>query len=156
MNIVGPGQPKVFFRKVERLDSEEICLDADMIRLLIAIDETKDMVQTAKEVGMDLTTLNQTLKKLVELRLIEPIKRDSPHLNKRFFMALRINLSKAVGPMAEILIEDVMAELAMKPSAIPKNQAAELISTLSLEVPDEEARIQFKKEMLEIIKKGQR
>ena len=156
MDIVGPEKPKVFFRKVERLDSEEICLDADMIRLLIAIDETKEMALIAKEVGMDLTTLNQTLKKLVELRLVEPIKRDSPNLNKRFFIALKMNLSKAVGPMAEILIEDVLTDMELRASAIPKNQAAELISTLSLEVPDEDARIQFKKEMLEIIKKDQR
>ena len=34
----------------------------------------------------------------------------------------------------------------------PKGQAAELISALSFEIPDEESRIQFKKEMLKLLK----
>jgi len=155
MGILAPGQPKKYFRKVNQMDSEEISLDADMIRLLIAIDENKDMSKIANEVGMDITTLNATLAKLLKLKLIEPVKKDVPFLHKKFLEALQVNLSKAIGPMAEFLIEDVAADMQFSVSEIPKDQAPELISNLAVEIPDEESRIQFEKSMIELIRKEQ-
>ncbi len=155
MDILAPGQPKKYFRKVNRMDSEEISLDADMIRLLIAIDENKDMAKIANEVRMDVTTLNATLVKLLKLKLIEPVKKAVPFLHKKFLQALKVNLLKAIGPMAEFLIEDVAANMKFPVSKIPIDQAAELISNLAVEIPDEEIRIQFEKSMIELIKKEQ-
>lgn len=143
----------LFFRKIIRKDSDEISLDADMIRLLIAIDENKSLHQIAEEVEMETTTLKKTLSKLLNQRLIEPVKKDIPYLDRVFLEALRINLSKVIGPMAEILIEDVVAEMDLKTSEIPVNQAAEMINNLSLEIPNEKDRIEFKKSMLNILNK---
>ena len=151
MDFFNPNQPKIYFRKVERLDSEEICLDADMIRLLIAIDDNKDVAQIGNDVGMDNATLNSTLKKLLALQLIKPIKKEARQLGRRFTQALIQSLSRAVGPMAEILVEDAAANLGLRLNSIPPNRAAELISALSQEIPEEEARIQFKKTMLAVI-----
>jgi predicted transcriptional regulator len=153
MNISRASQGDLFFRKIIRKDSDEISLDADMIRLLIAIDENKSLHQIAEEVDMETTTLKKTLSKLLNQRLIEPVKKDVPYLDHVFREALRINLSKVIGPMAEILIEDVVAEMDLKTSEIPVNQAAELINNLSLEIPDEKDRIEFKKSMLSILNK---
>ncbi len=153
MNISRSSHVDLFFRKVIRKDSDEISLDADMIRLLIAIDENKSLYQIAEEVDMETTTLKKTLSKLLEQRLIEPVKKDVPYLDRVFLEALRINLSKIIGPMAEILIEDVVADMELKTSEIPVNQAAELINNLSLEIPEEKGRIEFKKSMLNIINK---
>ncbi|UCG05561.1 MAG: hypothetical protein JSV83_16830 [Desulfobacterales bacterium] len=153
MNISRTSHVELFFRKVIRKDSDEISLDADMIRLLIAIDENKSLYQIAEEVDMETTTLKKTLSKLLEQRLIEPVKKDIPYLDRVFLEALRINLSKIIGPMAEILIEDVVADMELKTSEIPVNQAAELINNLSLEIPEEKGRIEFKKSMLNIINK---
>ena len=153
MDILGPGQPKMYFKKVNRMDGEEINLDADMIRLLIAIDENKDMAQIAKEVGMDITTLNTTLKKLLKLKLIERVEKHVPFLDDNFLEALKSSLSKAIGPMAEYLIEDVANDMDFSMSRIPKDQAAELISNLAVEIPDEGNRVQFQKSMIQLIKK---
>jgi hypothetical protein len=153
MDIPGQGQPKMYFRKANRMDGEEINLDADMIRLLIAIDENKDMSQIVKEVGMDITTLNTTLTKLLKLKLIEPAEKRVLFLNEKFLGALKINLSKAIGPMAGYLIEDVAGDMDFSMSRITKDQAAELISNLAVEIPDEGNRVQFQKSMIELIKK---
>lgn len=153
MNISRASQVDLFFRKIIRKDSDEISLDADMIRLLIAIDENKSLHQIAEEVEMETTTLKKTLSKLLNQGLIEPVKKDIPYLDRVFLEALRINLSKVIGPMAEILIEDVVAEMELKTSEIPVNQAAELINNLALEIPDEKDRIEFKKSMLNILNK---
>lgn len=153
MNGPRSDQVDLYFRKVIRKDSDEISLDADMIRLLIAIDENKSLYQVAEEVDMQATTLKSTLSKLLEQGLIEPVKKDIAYLDHVFLEALRINLSKVIGPMAEILIEDVVEDMNLKASEIPANQAAELINNLSLEIPDEKDRIEFKKSMLAILNK---
>jgi hypothetical protein len=144
---------KMHFRKVTRLDSSEICLDADMIRVLIAIDESKDIAKVAKEVSMDAPAIKATISKLLELNLIEPVREKGTYLDEGFLQSLKNNLSRAVGPMAEILIEDVAADLNLSTREIPHEQAAEFIGSLAMEIPDEESSVQFKKAMLELIKK---
>jgi hypothetical protein len=147
------GRPDAYYRKIIRKDNDAVSLDADMIRLLIAIDENKNLYQIAEEVNVGTAEFKKALSKLLDQGLIEPVQKDIPVLDQSFIETLRLNLSRAIGPMAEILIEDMTAEMEMDPSAIPINQAAELIAHLSLEVPDEENRMQFKKSMLAILNK---
>jgi hypothetical protein len=147
------GRPDTYYRKIIRKDNDSVSLDADMIRLLIAIDENKNLYQIAEEVNVGTAEFKKALTKLLDQGLIEPVQKDIPVLDQSFIETLRLNLSRAIGPMAEILIEDMTAEMEMDPSAIPINQAAELIAHLSLEVPDEENRMQFKKSMLAILNK---
>jgi hypothetical protein len=138
---------------VIRKDNNEISLDADMIRLLIAIDENKSLYQIADEVEMEDATLNKNLSKLLEQGLIEPVEKDLPVLDKIFLQALKINLSKTIGPMAVILIEEVVSDMELTAPEIPVHQAAELITALSHEIPDEIKRIEFKKSMMDILNK---
>ena len=147
------GRSVAYYRKVIRKDNDAVSLDADMIRLLIAIDENKNLYQIAEEVNVGTAEFKKALSKLLDQGLIEPVQKDIHVLNQSFIETLRLNLSRAIGPMAEILIEDMAAEMEMDPSAIPVNQAAELIAHLSLEIPDEENQIQFKKAMLAILNK---
>jgi hypothetical protein len=153
MDIGRPGQQEIYYRKVIGKDNSQISLDADMIRLLIAIDENKSMYQIANEVDMRADTLKINLEKLLKQGLIEPVKRNLPVLDKIFLQALKINLSRVIGPMAEILIEEVVSEMELTAHGIPVHQAAELITTLSYEIPDEEKRIEFKKSMMDILNK---
>ena len=145
------SRPDVYYRKVIRNDDDKVSLDADMLRLLIAIDENKSLYQIAEEVDMGNTSFRKALSKLLKQGLIEAVEKNMPVLGKSFLETLRISLSRAIGPMAEILIEDVVAEMELNPVAVPVHQAAELITNLSLEVPDEDSRIQFKKSMLAIL-----
>jgi DNA-binding transcriptional regulator YhcF (GntR family) len=122
-----------------------------MIRLLLAIDKNKSLQQIAAEVDLNPSAFKRALDKLLEQGLIEPVSPTSASLDQRFLQVLRLQLSQAIGPMAEILIEDVISEMALSSSEIPVNQAAELIATLSLEIPDENSRMTFKKAMLEFL-----
>jgi predicted transcriptional regulator len=153
MEIGRPGRQQTYFRKVIRKNNDQISLDADMIRLLIAIDENKSLYQIADEVDMRADTLKINLEKLLQQGLIEPVKKDLPVLDRIFLQALKINLSKVIGPMSEILIEEVVSEMELTGPGIPVDQAAELIATLSHEIPNEENRIEFKKSMMDILNK---
>jgi hypothetical protein len=155
MDIGSSGRQENYYRKVIRKDHDKISLDADMIRLLIAIDENKSLYQIADEVEMEATTLKKNLSKLLAQGLIEPVKKDLPVLDKIFLQALKISLSMAIGPMAEILIEEVVSEMELTAPEITLHQAAELIASLSHEIPDEKKRIEFKKSMMDILNKKQ-
>ena len=154
MDIASTDLAKMFFRKVTPADSNEIRLNADMIRLLMVIDENKDLLQISNEAGMDISMLNQILSKLLKLKLIEPVEKKNRFLSKNFLEDLRLNLSQAIGPMAQILIEDTVAEMELKMSEIPWHQAAELISNIAREIPEENNQVEFKKTMIEIMKKN--
>ena len=143
----------VYYRKVIRKNNDAVSLDADMIRLLIAVDENKNLYQIAEEVDMGSLAFKTALSKLLDQGLIEPVQKDIPVLDQTFIETLRIHLSRAIGPMAEILIEDIAIEMEVDPAAIPVSQAAELIAHLSLEIPDEKNQMQFKKAMLAILNK---
>ena len=143
----------IYYRKVIRKDNDKVLLDADMIRLLIVIDENKSLYQISEEVDMGNSAFMEALSKLLDQGLIEPVKKDIAVLDKTFLEILRMNLSKAIGPIAEILIEDLTADMQLNPSAIPVNQAAELIGQLSLEIPGDENQMNFKKSMLAILNK---
>ena len=97
--------------------------------------------------------MRTNLEKLLKQGLIEPVKKGLPVLDKIFLQALKINLSKVIGPMAEILIEETVSDMELTAPGIPVHQAAELITTLSHEIPDEEKRIEFKKSMMDILNK---
>ena len=56
--------------------------------------------------------------------------------------------------MAQILIEDTVAEMELKMFEIPWHQAAELISNIAREVPEENNQVEFKKAMIEVMKKN--
>lgn len=147
------NQTDIYYRKVIRKDNDKVLLDADMIRLLIVIDENKSLYQISEEVDMGNSAFMEALSKLLDQGLIEPVKKDIAVLDKTFLEILRMNLSKAIGPIAEILIEDLTADMQLNPSAIPVNQAAELIAQLSKEIPGEENQMQFKKSMLAVLNK---
>jgi len=151
MEIGWTGRSDIYYRKVIRADNDKVSLDADMIRLLIAINESKSLHQIADEVDMGNSSFRQALSRLLDQGLIEPVKKDISVLDESFLESLRINLSKAIGPMAEILIADVTEEMELDPDRIPVNQAAEMITHLSLEVPDEENQIQFKRSMIAVL-----
>ena len=155
MDMGSTGHPENYYRKIIRKDHDKISLDADMIRLLIAIDENKSLYQIADEVEMEASTLKKNISKLLAQGLIEPVKKDLPVLDKIFRQALKINLSMAIGPMAAILIEEVVSEMELTAPEITLHQAAELIAILSHEIPDEKKRIEFKKSMMDILNKKQ-
>jgi hypothetical protein len=153
MGIAPKTGAGVYYRKRIRADLPSVSLNADMIRLLLVIDDRKSLYQISAEAEMDAATFKRTLGSLLEQGLIEPVQRDTLPLDRTFLHAMRLNLSRVIGPMAEILIDDVMAEMGLDPSRVPVDQAAEIINRLALEIPDEPGQIRFKKSMIPLLNK---
>ncbi|MBW1981523.1 MAG: hypothetical protein JRJ12_09890 [Deltaproteobacteria bacterium] len=143
--------PGLFFRKVIRDDMGNVSLDPQMMRLLLAIDENKPISQVAKEVGMNLPTLRENLIKLANTGLVEHVEKDGEVLKEEFIHSLKDALTVAVGPMADLLIEEGIDEIGVSQSRISKHLAPELINYLARQIPREDKRIEFQKAMIKKI-----
>jgi predicted transcriptional regulator len=140
--------PGLYFRKVIRDDMGEISFDSAMVRLFVAIDENKAIAQVAKEIGMNLATVRENLLKLVKLGVVVQVEKVDQGLGPYFLNDLRTNMAQAVGPMADVLIEEVLEAMQLSTSYIPKHVAAELINNLARQIPREDKRIAFQQTMI--------
>jgi len=68
-----------------------------------------------------------------------------------FFAQMEHELTKVMGPVATLLIDDGVATLGAAKDSFPRDRAAELVAKISSEITDEEKRASFQQNMLEVI-----
>ena len=151
MDMTSGSLHSLFFRKTIRANASDIVLNSDMIRLLVAIDENKDMAEVSAETGMGATLLRSTLLKLLELGLIENVVKSGRYLDITFYNIMSKNLIHSLGPFAEYVLEDIMADMSLSPDNIPVHRVADLIGRVGQQIPDHEDRIRFEDFLLKII-----
>ena len=153
MDFTSKSAAALYFRKKIRKDLQTVSLNADMIRLLLAIDERKSLYQIAVEVEMDAAAFKKNLESLLEQGLIEAVPKTIARVDSGFVPSVRMNLARVIGPIADIVVDDSVAKLKLDVARISLEQAAELINHLALEIPDEGSRIRFKQAMIPILHK---
>jgi hypothetical protein len=142
----------VVFRRVLNSKLGEVSLDSQMLNVLMHIDGVKSFGEIAKLLNIDMNSLKETLLRLDKLNLIEADIATVPTLNNDFFDFLTQHLSIAMGPMAEILIEDEINEMGIDRNKIPTHRAAELVDTLAREIIRDEKKVQFQQTMIKKIR----
>jgi hypothetical protein len=152
-NEVGGELSRMFFKKKVSTDIGQVTLNSDMIRVLTVIHEDKDMAQVAQELTMNPLSLRETLTRLLELGVIEPVQKTIQLLDSRFMDTLKALFSEEVGPLAEFIIEDRIAEMGLIESGVPVHRAEELINHLAGEIPESDRRAVFRQSVIDIIPK---
>jgi len=143
MALDTPDLPQRYFKKTIRNDIEKVTLDAEMIRLLMAIDENKNISQVAREAKMNLSRVRDILGKLLKLELVVQVTKKIIYIDRSFIIFLKTKLSEAVGPMGEILIEDILDEMGLQIDRIPVDAAPDFVRNIAREIPQEENRTLF-------------
>lgn len=69
-----------------------------------------------------------------------------------FFITLEAELTRLLGPVAPLVIEDVMWSMEADEEKLQLNRAAELIEAISDEIADEKKKLIFQQKMLLLIK----
>ena len=137
------------FGLIPRVDIGEFSLDGKMLAVLVEMDGQTHVAGLARRLNMDLANIRSVISKLIRLGLVERKEGAMPTLGGEFLAFLTAQLSKATGPIAEALLEDVAAEMGMDIKKMPYHRAAELVDYLSREIPDEDKKLSFKQVMLE-------
>jgi hypothetical protein len=152
MMISSDELANMVFQRVTRNDSGEFSMDSRMLTLLMEIDGKRSLGEIALKKRLQIKELKATLSRLLQLKLIMPVQPAVSTIDQDFLNFLRLQLSQAVGPIAEILIEDAIADLGHNLSSFPTNQVAELVDLLSKEIQREDKAMIFKQNIVSKIR----
>ena len=62
---------------------------------------------------------------------------------------VRVEYTRAIGPMAHVLLNELLATIETPPEELQLEKLVELIERLSWEIQSEQRRVQFQKDVLE-------
>jgi hypothetical protein len=145
------------FRLSSRHNTEDIVLKSEDWNTLICLDGVKTMAEIARELKISEIETAKKLYRLLSAKLIETAERprQSPKrvIGRAFFDIVLKELVWVMGPMAQVVMEDHIADMGEEISAFPKERAAELVEGISHEISNEGKRIEFQKRMVEILRK---
>ena len=152
MTIASAEIASKVFCKVEGNETGEFSMDRQMLTLLMRIDGQKNVSVLAEEMGLKLSQIKDIIIRLIKLNLVTPAKAPLATIDDDFMTYLRMAYSKAIGPIAQIIIEDTIEEMGHDPGQVPVHQSAELIDLLSREIQRENKALIFKQQMISKIK----
>jgi len=133
--------------KAQSIKEGEYLLTGLSLEILYLIHKNKSINEIRKVINTDFENIKKALKLLIENDLIVQKAANNSFLDQGFYSFLQSNLAKAIGPMADLLIEDAFAEFEVNKNKVPKNQAASIVRMLSLEIKDQKTRHIFLKIM---------
>ena len=136
------------FRRVMREDAGEISFDPQMLATFMELDGQKNLAAVARKTGQKMSSIREAVGKLLRLKLIEPVTGAVSVLDGEFIADLRKDLSLAIGPLAEIVIEDAAGDLGHDLSRFPSHRAAELVELISREIKRDDKRVVFTQNMV--------
>jgi DNA-binding Lrp family transcriptional regulator len=133
------------YRRAFREDTGRLSLDVDMLSVLLELDGRQNVETIASKLQQPATAVGQVIARLAELRLVEKV---DPVVDPDFLDQLRRQLALAVGPIAEILIEDAILDLGHELGRFPARQAAELVEITATEIKRKDRKAEFTRTML--------
>jgi hypothetical protein len=140
---------KLVFRKVLRGDLGEVSLDGQTLTILMQLDGHKSLGQIAQATGMTMIQARACISKLLKLKLIVPAQSSVPEAPLQDFLAfLKRQLALAVGPIAEVLIDDAAEEMGVTIPTLPLARVPEMVEIIAGYIPREEKKLAFQSAML--------
>lgn len=152
IDITAGDVSAMVFRRVMRQDAGEVSFDPQMLATFMELDGKKSLAAVAKNTGLKMSIIREAVRKLLHLKLIEPVRSAVSVLDKEFIGDLQAQLSLAIGPLAEIVIEDAAHDLGHDLSQFPSRRAAELVELIGREIKREDKRVLFVQNMVSRIR----
>ena len=152
MNIFSGDFSALVFKGLVKDNLDEFSIDTQMLKVLTHLDGRKNLASVSSAINMDMKILQEVLTRLYSVNLIVKVDKSIPMLNKEFFNFLVAQLSFALGPIAEFLIEEEIREFFDDPAKVPRRRAAELVNLLARQIPRKEKRVAFQQAMVLKIK----
>ena len=144
--LAGDISPLVFQLSVKN-EPGELSLDKEMLAVIRELDGKKSIGMVAKNIGLELDKIKEIIAKLLTHGIIALVNQSMPMMKEDFFIYLTDQLSKATGPMAEVLIDEAVASLDCSQSNFPRHRVQELIDLLAPKIFREEKRAAFKENL---------
>jgi hypothetical protein len=132
----------------------EFHCNSHMLKILMMLDGTANLATICQKTTIPLKAAADAISQLQSLKLITMTNRGIANLDESFLNFLKTQLSVAVGPVAEILIEDAIKDLGHQVESFPIIKAADLVLALAKDIQREDKKIEFQRKMMARIKQG--
>ena len=139
---------RLVFRQVLKNDVGDISIDGQLLGIFLELDGKKETGAIARKAGLQLAEMRVAISKLLDLGLIELSDWQGAFLDQEFLEFLIRQLAEAVGPIADVLVEDHISDAGFRYSQVPVSQAAVLVDALAREIQREEKMEAFKVNMV--------
>ncbi|MCP4747494.1 MAG: hypothetical protein GY874_15330 [Desulfobacteraceae bacterium] len=156
------------FKRVPGKDISTSKSNLQIFNILLAMDGTRSVAAIAKEDFYDLAALVNLVSKLVKKGLLEKTHGNTGSFNwdesnilenggddignvnisPNFFDGLEEDLSKMIGPVARILIEDNTTKMGFDTYNFPIGRVPELLEKLAVFIQNQSDAIDFKRRMM--------
>ncbi|RMF60311.1 MAG: hypothetical protein D6748_04375 [Calditrichaeota bacterium] len=142
------------FKLSPRRSPSEVKLRSMEWAIVTQLNGEKSVAQIAEILALSPEETEEMFTRLMEAGLLELVKMPEKNsfVSAEFFEEIEYQFTYFVGPVASVLIEDVLGELKRSRNNIEKKQLPLFIELLSLEISDEDKRYQFQKIMLKKLK----
>lgn len=138
----------LIFKRVVSDDLGNFSLDHRMLAVFMELDGQTNLGTVARRAGLNMSTMREIVSRLLQLKLITKIEGKLLFIDRDFLEYLYMQFSLAVGPVAEVLIEDEVHDLGYDLSQFPTQRIAELIDRLSRDIRREEKKNTFTRNMI--------
>jgi len=152
MNLSSGDISSVVFKRIIKDDLGDFSLDSQMLTVFMELDGATALGPIAQKIGLNMSTMRAVVSGLLQLGIIAAVEEKVGTLDNEFLKILVIQMSRAVGPIAGVLIEDEINALGYFPSQFPCHRAGELIERLSREIRREAKKNEFKANMLKAMR----
>ena len=152
MDLSSAGISTMVFKRLLRDDLGDFSLDQKMLTVFMELDGQKNLGAVARKAGLNMSSMREVISKLLQLKLIEKVEEKILFLDHDFIEYLFGQFSLAVGPIAQVLIEDEIQGLGFTLSQFPTQRVAELVDRLSREIRRDEKKEEFKRNMINKIR----
>lgn len=155
MGIQSGDISKLVFKRTASNDSGKVSIDHLALEVLFEINGKASLGAIAQKTGMGMANIRSVITELMKQKLIAPVTNGVKVLGSDFLQALEDELAVAVGPIADVLVEDAFGDMGLPMGQVPINKAAELVELLSRDIQKEGKKSVFIKNMIGIIKNNQ-
>ena len=136
----------------KRTDSTPHTPDMHTFNVLQAIDGKRSVGTIAQQDRYELQDLAEVIEQLLKEGAIEPIgSDDSKSVGVDFLKHMEAQLSRIMGPVSGMIIDEHVAELGIDTANIPMSKAHEIIALVSHSIPDKSESEAFSRNMTDAL-----
>lgn len=119
-----------------------------MLKIFMMLDGTTNMAAISQKTAIPMKAVSEAISQLQDLKLVVTTNEGGAFLDHSFLSYLRAQLSIAVGPVAEILIEDAIKDLGHHIDLFPTVKSADLVVALAKDIQREDKKLEFQRKMI--------
>jgi hypothetical protein len=148
-------------RMARKAPAASVTVSAEDWELLALIDGQMSVAELAQTRRVDDIEMTKALYRMKLGGLVEIASAQVAAPQQRalagpgFFQALNTAVAAALGPLAEIIIDDAVEDLGFTRATFPRDGVASLAERISSEIRDAEKRVRFQQTMLQMLRGGQ-